>query len=72
MVTASVIGATSHTPVIPNIRGSVKMHNNNTTNPLEEDMIADSFAFPIDVKYKEVMVLTPENKKETIKIEIPD
>lgn len=49
-VSTSVIGATSHTPVIPKSGGRIKMQANKITNPLADDMTADSIAFPIDVK----------------------
>ena len=49
-VTASVTGAASHTPVMPNSTGSTNTHARSTTSPLENDMTADSNALPVAVK----------------------
>lgn len=71
-VNPSVIGATNHTPVIPKNIGKINIHNNKMTNPLDAEIIADSLALPIEVKKKEDITLTPENKNEIEKIVIPD
>ena len=50
IVAHSVIGPTSQTPVMPRRGGRVKIAINKITRPLADEMIADSFAFPHDVK----------------------
>lgn len=49
-VRASVIGPTSQMPVSPKNCGKIKIFINRRKRPLENEMNADSFAFPIDVK----------------------
>lgn len=49
-VTASVTGAASHTPVIPNQDGRTKMQIKRITSPLEKEIAADSKALPVAVK----------------------
>jgi len=50
IVTASVTGAASHTPVMPNHAGSTKIQASSTTSPRDMEITADSSALPIDVK----------------------
>ena len=49
-VAASVTGAAIQTPAIPNSAGNVKMQSSRTTSPREDEITADSNAFPIAVK----------------------
>ena len=48
-VAASVTGAASQTPVIPNRAGSVKIQASKTTSPRAKEIAADSAAFPTAV-----------------------
>jgi len=49
-VTASVTGDAIQMPFIPKNTGSTKMQMSSTTSPRDDEMTADSFALPIEVK----------------------
>lgn len=50
MVSPSVTNEISHTPVIPHIAGNIRIQINRITKPLADEITADSFAQPIEVK----------------------
>ena len=71
MVETSVTGLTIQSPVIPNIAGKTNIAISKMTRPLADEIIADSFAYPIDVKYIDAIQLMPANGKAIISIRIP-
>lgn len=50
IVTASVTGAASQTPLIPKTAGSTKILKSSTTSPRDDEITADSKARPVAVK----------------------
>lgn len=70
-VRSSVVRLTSQSPVIPNTAGSAKIMTSRMTSPRAEEIIADSFASPIEVKYIDAMQLSPANGNDVMLISIP-
>ena len=67
----SAAGTASHTPVIPQIRGSNRIPPASRPNVRKKERIADTFPFDNAVNIADVKLFKPQNRKLYEKIEKP-
>ena len=67
----SATGTASHTPVIPQIRGSSRMPAASRPNVRRKERTADSFPFDSAVNIPEAKMFRPQNRKPYEKIAKP-
>ena len=62
-ISPSAAGTASHTPAIPQIRGSNRMPPASRPNVRKKERIADTFPFDNAVNIADVKLFKPQNRK---------